>query len=149
LVLALVWTVVSLVSPSPLPVIGLVMWLGLLLVPLMIPMERAQILNRLKWMLSVYTAAAGGFLLLMRSELSPRALTAWSRTLGQAGAGETLQAAVISSITPYAAAALWVIGPLMYFGYIAQRFAVHAKTSVMPWATVEDRIRHVRTRGED
>jgi len=147
--LAVVWTMVGLASPSPIPYIGLAMWAGLLVTPLTIPIERDQILSRLRWMLSVYTAAVAGFFLLMRSELSPQALAAWSRSLGQPGGGEILEGAVISSITPYAATVLWVIGPLMYFGYIAQRFAVHSKTRVSPWTSVEGRIRQLRGRGED
>ncbi|MCP4549280.1 MAG: hypothetical protein GY835_22740 [bacterium] len=146
--LAAAWTVVGLISPSPIPLIGLAMWATLLLTPLAIPMERAQMLSRLKWMLAVYTAAVAGFFLLMRSELSPQALAAWSRNLGQPGAGAALEAAVVGSITPYAATVLWVIGPLMYFGYVAQRFAVHSKTRVSPWMTVEARIRQLRGRGE-
>ncbi len=146
--LAAAWTVVGLISPSPIPLIGLAMWATLLLTPLAIPMERAQVLSRLKWMLAVYTAAVAGFFLLMRSELSPQALAAWSRNLGQVGSGAALEAAVIGSITPYAATVLWVIGPLMYFGYVAQRFAVHSKTRVSPWMTVEARIRQLRGRGE-
>jgi uncharacterized membrane protein len=146
--LAMLWSVVAVVAPAPIPYIGLAMWVGLLATPMAIAMERDQILTRLRWMLTIYTAAAGGFLLLMRAQLSPQALAAWSRSLGQPGAGEALQTAVYSSITPYAAGALWVIGPLMYFGYIAQRFAVHSKTKVSPWATVEDRIQDVRGRGE-
>jgi len=146
--LAAVWTIAGVITPAPVPAIGLAMWLGLLIAPLLIPMEQDQILNRLKWMLAVYTAAVIGFVTLMRSELSPRAVSAWSRGLGQPGGGQALETAVVSSITPYAAAMLWVIGPLMYFAYIAQRFAVQSKTKVTPWATVEERIGRLRTRGE-
>jgi len=143
------WTVAGLAAPPPIPVIGLAMWVALLATPSMVPLEREQLLSRLKWMLGVYAAAVAGFILLLRSELSPQALAAWSRALGQPGGGEALEAAVIESITPYAAAMLWVVGPLMYFGYVAQRFAVHSKTRVSPWATVEERIRQLRGRGED
>ncbi len=147
--LALLWTAVGLAAPPPIPLIGLAMWACLLLAPLTVPMEREPLLSRLKWMLAVYAAAAGGFLLLLRSQLSPAALAAWSQSLGRAGAGEALEAAVVSSVVPYAALMLWVIGPLMFFGYVAQRFAVHAKTRVSPWATVEERIRQLRARGEE
>lgn len=146
--LALLWTVVGLLAPPPIPLIGLGMWACLLVVPLTIPIEREQLLSRLKWMLAVYAAAVGGFLLLLKSQLSPAALAAWSRSLGRPGGGEVLEAAVVSSVVPYAALMLWVVGPLMYFGYVAQRFAVHAKTRVSPWATVEERIRRLRGRGE-
>lgn len=146
--LAAAWTVVGILSPAPVPYVGLAMWVGLLATPMMIPLERDQILGRLKWMLSIYTAASAAFLFLARADLSPQALLAWSRQLGQSGGGEALQTAVISSIAPYGAAMLWVIGPLMYFGYIAQRFAVHSKTKIDPWSTVEDRIRDIRGRGE-
>ncbi len=143
------WTVAGLAAPPPIPAIGLAMWACLLVTPLMVPMEREQLLSRLKWMLAVYTAAVAGFILLLRSELSPQAMASWSHALDQPGGGEALEAAVIGSITPYAAAMLWVVGPLMYFGYVAQRFAVHSKTKVSPWATVEERIRQLRGRGED
>jgi len=146
--LALLWTAVGLAAPMPIPLLGLGMWACLLLVPLIIPMEREHLLSRLKWMLAVYTAAVAGFLLLLRAQLSPAALAAWSRQLGQPGAGEGLEAAVVSSVVPYAALMLWVVGPLMYFGYVAQRFAIHAKTQVSPWAAVEERIRRLRSRGE-
>ncbi|HEY77202.1 MAG TPA: hypothetical protein G4O00_13680 [Thermoflexia bacterium] len=146
--LALLWTVVGLAAPPPIPLIGLAMWACLLLVPLTIPMEREHLLSRLKWMLATYAAAVGAFLLLLKTQLSPAALAAWSRSLGRPGAGAGLEAAVVSSVVPYAALMLWVVGPLMYFGYVAQRFAVHAKTRVSPWATVEERIRRLRGRGE-
>jgi hypothetical protein len=146
--LALVWTAVGLAAPAPIPFIGLAMWLCLLVVPLAVPLEREQLLGRMKWMLAVYAAAVAGFLLLLRSQLSPAALMAWSQRLGQPGGGEALAGAVVSSVVPYAALMLWVVGPLMYFGYVAQRFAVHWKTRVNPWLTVEERIRQLRGRGE-
>jgi len=146
--LALLWTAVGLAAPPPIPLIGLGMWACLLLVPLTIPLEREHLLSRLKWMLATYAAAVGAFLLLLKVQLSPAALAAWSRQLGRPGAGEGLEAAVVSSVVPYAALMLWVVGPLMYFGYVAQRFAVHAKTRVSPWATAEERIRALRSRGE-
>jgi hypothetical protein len=147
--LAALWTAVGLAAPSPIPWIGLLMWACLFGVPLVIPLEREHLLSRLKWMLGIYALAVGGFLLFLRIQLSPQALLAWSRELGQAGSGEILAAAVMSSVTPYAALMLWFIGPLMFFGYVAQRFAVHAKTRVSPWATVEERIRQLRARGEE
>jgi len=146
--LAVFWTVVGMAAPPPVPLIGLAMWACLLLVPLAVPMEREQLLTRLKWMLAVYGAATGGFLLLLQAQLSPAALAAWSRSLGRPGGGESLEGAVVSSVVPYAALMLWVVGPLMYFGYVAQRFAVHSKTRVSPWATVEQRIHELRGRGE-
>ena len=146
--LALFWTAVGLAAPPPIPLIGLGMWACLLLVPLTIPLEREHVLSRLKWMLAVYAAAAAGFLLLLKMQLSPAGLAAWSRSLGRPGAGEGLEAAVVSSVVPYAALMLWVVGPLMYFGYVAQRFGVHAKTRVSPWATAEEVIRRLRGRGE-
>ena len=146
--LALLWTVVGLAAPPPIPLIGLGMWACLLLVPLTIPMEREQLLSCLKWMLAVYASAVGAFLLILKAQLSPAALAAWSRSLGRPGSGEVLEAAVVSSVVPYAALMLWVVGPLMFFGYVAQRFGVHAKTRVSPWATVEERIRELRSRGE-
>jgi len=147
-VLVILWTVVALSAPAPIPFIGLGMWVCLFAVPLVIPMERTQLMSRFKWMLAVYAAAVAVFLLLLRSQLSPAALAAWSRSLGQPGAGEALEAAVISSIVPYAALMLWVVGPLMFFGYAAQRFAVHSKTRISPWATIEQRIHDLRGRGE-
>ncbi len=146
--LALLWTAVGLAAPPPIPFIGLGMWVCLLLVPLTIPMEREHLLSRLKWMLAVYAVAVAGFLLLLKMQLSPAGLAAWSRQLGRPGAGESLEAAVVSSVVPYAALMLWVIGPLMYFGYVAQRFGVHTKTGVSPWATAEEQIRRLRGRGE-
>lgn len=147
--LAALWTIVGLAAPPPIPWIGLAMWFCLLIVPLTIALEREHLLSRLKWMLAVYACAVGGFLLLLKTQLSPSALLAWSRSLGHPGSGEILATAVMSSVTPYAALMLWVIGPLMFFGYVAQRFAIHAKTRVSPWATVEDRIRQLRARGEE
>lgn len=148
LLLALCWTAVGLSAPAPIPLIGLLIWLCLLITPLTIPLEREPLLARLKWMLAVYTAAVAAFLFLVRSQLSPAALAAWSRQLGQAGGGEVLAKSVISSVVPYGVLMLWVVGPLMIFGYVAQRFAVHAKTRVNPWLTVEERIRQLRGRGE-
>lgn len=147
--LAALWTAVGLAAPPPIPWIGLAMWACLFVVPLTIALEREHLLSRLKWMLAVYAAAVGAFLILLKTQLSPAALLAWSRQLGQPGSGEILATAVTSSVTPYAALMLWVVGPLMFFGYVAQRFAVHAKTRVSPWATVEDRIRQLRARGEE
>jgi hypothetical protein len=146
--LAAFWTAVALAAPQPIPAIGLAMWACLLVAPLAIHMERDQLLARLKWMVAVYGAAVAAFLLLGQAELSPRALAAWSRTLGQPGGGEILEEALVSSVAPYAALMLWVVGPLMVFGYVAQRFAVHWRTRVSPWDSVEARIRSLRGRGE-
>ncbi len=147
--LAALWTLVGLAAPPPIPWIGLAMWACVFLLPLMIPIEREHLLGRMKWMLGVYAVAVGAFLLFLRMQLSPAALLAWSRQLGQPGSGEILASAVVNSVTPYAALMLWVVGPLMFFGYVAQRFAVHSKTRVSPWATIEARIRQLRARGEE
>jgi hypothetical protein len=144
--LGALWTVIGLVAPAPVPLIGLAMWGTLLGVPLAIPMERDGLAGRLKWMLGVYALAVAAFLVLLRSQLDSQALAAWSRQLGTPGAGDALQAAITSSITPYAALLLWVIGPLVYFGYVAGRLAANWKTRVDPWASVEQRIRQVRGR---
>lgn len=91
--LAAVWTIAGVITTAPGPALGLAMWLGLLIAPLLIPMEQDQIVDRLKWMLAVYTAAVIGFVMLMCSELSPRAVSAWSRgpaaTGRRAGPGDS------------------------------------------------------------
>lgn len=147
--LAVFWTVVALVAPAPIPSIGLGMWTCLLIAPLMIAPERDHLLQRLRWFIAVYAVATTGFLILLRSRLSAAALAGWSRALGEAGGGEALAGLIFSSIVPWAAVLLWVILPLTYFGYVAQRFAMNWRTKVSPWDTIERRIARLRGRGEE
>jgi hypothetical protein len=147
--LLVLWTLVALKAPSPIPWIGALMWLSLLLVPLCIPLERPHLVSRLKWLLATYTIMVGAFILLLSFQLSPEANAAWSKYLHQPGSGEIVYRAILSSVVPYALLMLWIIAPMMFFGYIIQRFAIQSKTIVAPWMTVEQRIRELRTRGEE
>ena len=95
--LALLWTAVGLAAPPPIPLIGLGMWACLLLVPLTIPLEREHLLSRLKWMLATYAAAVGAFLLLLKTQLSPAALAAWSRQRASSCRACPFSSAAVSS----------------------------------------------------
>lgn len=146
--LAVAWTAIAAIVPAPIPQIGLLMWACLLLVPLMVPIEREPLRDRLRWLLWTYTAFVGGFMLLLRAQLNAATVLAWSRQAGIVGGGEAMLGGVVSSLTPYAALILWGLFPMTFFGYVATRLGMHRSTVVSPWRTVEQRIGDLRNRGE-
>jgi|GEM_PF-2496637 len=147
--LLILWTPIALKAPNPVPWIGMLMWASCLFVPLSIPLERPHLTSRLKWLLATYILMVAALLLLLNFQLSEEANAAWSKYLRQPGSGEIVYRAIVSSVVPYALLVIWVIAPMMFFGYIIQRFAIQSKTKVAPWLTIEERIRQLRTRGEE
>lgn len=146
--LGLAWLAAAWVSPSPLPVIGLALWIGALVGPLCLKFGQRKALHRLRWFIAVYTALVLGFWLLVRFPLSPAQAAAWSERLQATGAGEALEWSIRAQFIPYIALLLWAIFPLTYFGYLAQQLSVQRRFIVSPRASAAERITSFRARGE-
>jgi hypothetical protein len=146
--LAAAWMAAAWGVAFPVDLLGLLMWAALVFVPLVMPMERSNVVQRLKWFIGIYTGLALAFLVLLRAQLSPAALAAWSRTMGQQGGGQSLQVMVVDSLVPWAALILWGIYPAMFFGYIAERLHVHRQSLRAPWQDAAARITNIVGRGE-
>lgn len=146
--LAVAWMTVAWGIAFPVNFIGLLMWVSLMFMPLTMPLEKSNIIQRLKWFIGVYTGLTLAFLVLLRMRLSPAAVAAWSRTMGRQGGGQTLQTMVVDSLVPWAALILWGIYPMMFFGYIAERLHVYRRSLRAPWQDAGTRIANIVSRGE-
>lgn len=141
----LLWSVASLLSAPPIPLIGALMWLAFVVALRYIPQERENLLFRQKVMIAVYALIA----LTMRAlfTYSPD-LSRLAAVMGGRGEAADLFSTVRDGMMPYAALVVWVMYPLGYFAMIVQRFAINRSSLLRPRGTVEDYIRDLRTRGE-
>ncbi len=147
--LGLVWTGIAAVTPQPVPLIGLGMWLCVLWLGLTLPLGRRRTLHLLKWLLGGYCALLGGFWFLARFPLSPTQAAAWSERLQVVGAGEALEWSVRAQLIPWLALLLWGIYPATFFGMVGQLFFKQRRSMVSPWQSVTARLRDLRDRAAD
>ncbi len=141
----IVWACAALVSASPIPAIGAVMWLTFILALHLIPQERDNVLFRQKVMIAIYALMVIAFRLAMSYSPDPDQLL---RMMGGQGDAAAVFATVRGSLMPYAMLILWVMYPLGYFGMIAQRFLVNRGSLFKARRDVADVIGDLRTRGE-
>jgi hypothetical protein len=147
LLLAIAWSFVALAIPTPIPQIGLAMWMITLVLPLSDPEERdTDLIATLRWFLWIYTVICIAFFLLLKAQLSPRAAIAWAQLLAQPGGGEAMEASVLSSAVPWATMILWVVYPMAFGFYVAERIKMHRRSRRNPLATIRQRISQLRTR---
>jgi hypothetical protein len=147
LALGLAWTAVAWITPAPVPLIGLIMWLTALGASLALPLGKRYLTHRLRWFIGVYTALVLGFWAVVRTPLGPDQVAAWSERLRSVGAGEALEGALRAQFVPYLALLIWAVFPLTYFGYVAQQLATQRRLLVSPWTSVQQRMADLRGRG--
>jgi hypothetical protein len=139
------WACAALMSVSPIPAIGAVMWLTFIAALHLIPQERDNVLFRQKVMIAIYALMVMAFRLAMSYSPDPDQLL---RMMGGEGDAAAVFATVRGSLMPYAMLILWVMYPLGYFGVIAQRFIVNRGSLFKARRDVADVIGDLRTRGE-
>ncbi len=144
---ALLWFAAAFATEPPIPVIGTVMWLALIVGLLVMPQEREGILWRCKSALLVYALAALGFRLYLWqiNNLSPED---WARIVGSAGDVQTMIAQNRGMFTTIASWFLWLLAPLGYLSLLVQRFTVNPMAMVAPWRSAAEMIHDIRARGE-
>ncbi len=142
------WAGAAWITPAPVPYLGLLMWLGAWLAPLALPLGRRYLAHRLRWFIAVYAALCLGFWLVARFPLSPQQAAAWSARMQATGAGEALNFAIRAQFIPWVALLLWAVFPLAYFGYLFQQFAVQRGSLISPLTPIQERIAHLRARGD-
>lgn len=144
---ALLWFAAALATQAPIPVIGTVMWLALILGLLVMPQEREGILCRCKSAILVYALAALGFWLYLWqiNSLSPED---WARIVGSAGDVQAMIEQNRGMFTTIASWFLWLLAPLGYLSLLVQRFTVNPLAMVSPLRSASEVIRDIRTRGE-
>ena len=146
-VTAVLWFIAAFMTEPPIPVIGAVMWLAMIVGLLIMPQEREAILWRCKSTILIYALTAIGFRLYLWqiNALSPED---WARIVGSTGDAQEIIAQNRGMFTTVASWFLWFLAPLGYLSLLVQRFTVNPMAMVSPFRSAAQVIRDIRTRGE-
>jgi hypothetical protein len=144
---AVLWFAAAFATEPPIPVIGAVMWLAMIVGLLIMPQEREAILWRCKSTILIYALAAIGFRLYLWQvdALSPED---WARIVGSTGDAQAIIAQNRGMFATVASWFLWFLAPLGYLSLLVQRFTVNPMAMVSPLRSAAEIIRDIRTRGE-
>ena len=147
-VAALLWTVASSLYPSPVPWLGLLMWLLTVVGLLLLPAERVSLLWRGKTFIAVYALALLAFraYLALLGRASPQA---WAAVMGSSAEAERVLATNRGLLTTIG---FWVSCfalPAAQVVYLVQRLTTHPMSLLGPRLRPADIVRAIRTRGKD
>ena len=144
---ALLWFAAAFATEPPIPVIGTVMWLAMVIGLLVMPQEREVILWRCKSAVLIYALAALGSRLYLWqiNSLSPED---WARIVGSTGDVQAMIQQNRGMFTTIASWFLWLLAPLGYLSLLVQRFTVNPMAMISPLRSASEVIRDIRTRGE-
>jgi hypothetical protein len=141
------WLVASLLYSSPVPQIGALMWLGLLVALLMAPHERPGVMWRSKTYIISYSLLLLAFRFYLW-QVDQMTATGWAALLGSTGTAEQAVLQNRSMITTVGLWLLWAVVPLGYFSLLFQRLTVTPMSLVSPLRSASEIIRDLRTRRE-
>jgi signal transduction histidine kinase len=142
------WLVASLLSSSPVPQIGALMWAALVVSLLLAPSEWPALLWRAKTFIITYAL----FLLVFRFYLWQTASMSpaeWAAVVGSVEQAQSVVAQNRSMATTIGFWLLWAVMPLAYFSMLIQRLTVNPMSLVSPLRSAAQIIQDVRTRGEE
>jgi len=147
LVTALTWTVVSITSKFPIPLIGAVLWTLALTAILFVTEERFNILWWAKVGIIVYAVLVVG----LQAGLYALQMTdpvAWASMLGSSGDAQDVIANTRGNIATIGVLFEFAIYPLSYAGLLFNRVLRNPKPLFSAWTEFGDVIRRIRTRQE-
>ena len=144
---AALWFVAAVATEPPIPIIGAMMWVTMIIALLIMPQEQSAILWRSKTAILTYALAAIGFRLYLWqvNSLSPQD---WAKVVGSTADAQAIIAQNRGLFTNIASWFLWFLAPLGYLSLLMQRFTVNPMSLTAPWKSAADIMRDVRTRGE-
>ena len=139
------WLLASIVSASPIPIIGAVMWASMIIAILTMPQQRDQLLWRCKTGILTYALAVIGFVLYLRitESMTPQE---WARMMGSMGEAQSVIAGNRGLFVTIGTWSLWLLAPLGYLSVLIQQFTVNPMDAVAPWKTAGQIIAEARTR---
>jgi len=145
---ALAWIVASSLFPSPVPWLGLLMWLTTVAGLLLLPAERVSLLWRGKTFVAVYSLALLGFrgYLALLGAASPEA---WAVVMGSSAEAQRVLASNRGLLTTIG---FWVTCfalPAAQVVYLVQRLTTHPLSLLGPRMRPADIVRAIRTRSQD
>jgi hypothetical protein len=147
-IVALLWTVASSLYPSPVPWLGLLMWLLTVLGLWLLPAERVSLLWRGKTFIGIYALALLAFrsYLALLGRASPEA---WAAVIGSSAEAERVLASNRGLLTTIG---FWVSCfalPAAQVVYLVQRLTTHPLSLLGPRLRPADIVQAIRTRGKD
>ena len=145
---ALFWMVASSLFPSPVPWLGLLMWVLTVAGLLLLPAERVSLLWRGKTFISVYSLALLAFrgYLALLGAASPEA---WAAVMGSSAEAQRVLASNRGLLTTIG---FWVACfalPAAQVVYLVQRLTTHPLSLLGPRMRPADIVQAIRTRGKD
>lgn len=144
-IVAVVWTIASLLSRSPIPLWGLAMWVALLAGAWALPQERENVLWTHKGLILGYAALAMGLRLIFQSSVNA---AGWSELMGVEQGGAALLAMVRQALAPWVVITVWAVYPVAYLTVLGQRLFINRTRLISPMASARDTFEALRTRGE-
>ena len=145
---ALLWTVASSLFPSPVPWLGLLMWVLTVAGLLLLPAERVSLLWRGKTFVGLYSLALLAFraYLALLGAASPEA---WAAVMGSSAEAQRVLASNRGLLTTIG---FWVACfalPAAQVVYLVQRLTTHPLSLLGPRMRPADIVQAIRTRGKD
>lgn len=145
-VLVVLWLGAQWDMAAPVPWIGAAMWLVGLLVLLMVPAQRFNLLHIVKTGIALYAAAviASRIYLVYTAQISPEQ---WAALVGSAQTAAAVVANTQGNTTTIVIWALWLVLPLGYFSMLLQQVFMHSISLTNPFASAASMIAQLRDRG--
>ena len=139
------WLIGGSLFPSPVPWIGLGMWVSMILAALMMPAEREDVLWRGKGFILIYSIALVGLRLFLSwfTRVSPYE---WARVLGSVEEAQLILGQNRGLIATIGTWVVWFALPLPHFSYIIQRFLINPVSLVNPLGEAREIVRYIRER---
>lgn len=144
---ALLWTLVSISSKFPVPLIGTILWIMALAAILFVTEERANML----WWAKVGIIVYAVLVIALRAGLLALEMTdpvAWAGMLGSSGDAQDVIATTRGNIATIGILFEFAIYPLSYAGLLFNRVLRNPKPFFSAWTEFGDVIRRMRTRQE-
>lgn len=144
--LVFMWTGAQWGMAAPVPWIGAAMWLFGLVVILMVPAQRFNLLHGVKTGIAMYAAAviASRIYMAYTSQISPEQ---WAALVGSAQTAANVVASTQGNANTIIVWALWLVLPLGYFAMLLQQVFMNSVSLINPFASYEQMLIQMRDRG--
>ena len=145
---ALLWTIASSLFPSPVPWLGLLMWLLTVVAVLLLPPERVSLLWRGKTFIAIYSLALLAFrgYAALLGAASPHA---WAAVMGSSADAQRVLTSNLGLLTTIGFWVACLALPAAQVIYLLQRLTTHPLSLLGPRQRAADIVQEIRTRGDD
>ena len=139
------WQLAAGLFPTPVPELGMLVWLGGVALLLALPPERPVVLHRVKAITLSYSGVLFAFYIwsLWASRASPQE---WARIVGSTGDAARLIAGSRSIMNTIATWVAWGGIPLAFFTYAGQRLLTNPHSITNPLQSARDILEEIRRR---